>query len=331
MFELLEVKPKKKPTRRQLKLINDLYDLSKPLYEDEYYRAIGYVHEKAQEVYADDEHFIRVIRGANRSGKSFTCGKLVAMYITDRYFYQGRKRKKIGGNKLVWVFSNTRGTQLETVQKPIMRYLEEDELTDIAYESRALGTIQAFTVKATGTRVEFKTYDQGRERAQGAAVDLIWMDEECSDESLFSELVMRRGAGRELKMILSFTPLLGRSWSYYKFHMNPDRDNVKVWNFTWDDNPFLTRREKDEPRRRTTDRRSTQCHMGNHARSVSMFGRAHRSNRRQGHEAMTPERDIVERLETTAVYRDMDEVMREAAAEIRRLREEIARLRADKE
>lgn len=86
----------------------------------------------------------------------------------------------------------------------------------------------------------FKSYDQGREKFQGAKMDFLHLDEE-PDEGIFSESAMRiatTGGG----VLLTMTPLQGMSNVCLKFLEGSDK-NYGYVQASWQDNPHLS--EKD--------------------------------------------------------------------------------------
>jgi phage terminase large subunit-like protein len=109
------------------------------------------------------------------------------------------------------------------------------------------------------SRCEFKTYEQGADKLQGARVDVIMLDEEPKDHNIYSECITRTGGdtdceeeelGRAVGIIYcTFTPLLGFSDTVLSFlpdgmlppnGINPDKPWKKVINAGWDDVPHLS-------------------------------------------------------------------------------------------
>ena len=74
-------------------------------------------------------------------------------------------------------------------------------------------------------RVVFKAVKQGREAFQGVEVALAWFDEECLDRAVFGEVVTRC-ADLGGRVILSMTPLEGRTHLYYRLVRDRDPDAV---------------------------------------------------------------------------------------------------------
>ena len=120
---------------------------------------------------------IRLLLGGNRSGKSETGGyELVS--LARRY-----------PGEMFWACSNTLDSIGLYVWPKIKKYLHPAEIKTIAWASR-VKDIPSQVRLQNGSIFVFKTYDQKRERFQGAAVKAIWLDEEC-DRGLFLECLAR--------------------------------------------------------------------------------------------------------------------------------------------
>ena len=76
-----------------------------------------------------------------------------------------------------------------------------------------------------GHKIIFKTNDAGARAYQGFAVGLVWLDEE-HDEAVYNECLQRisrvRWEGRSGWVLLTMTPLKGRTWVYRRFISEPD-------------------------------------------------------------------------------------------------------------
>lgn len=57
--------------------------------------------------------------------------------------------------------------------------------------------------------LQFKSYERGREKWQGAALEVIWLDEECSMD-IYTEALTRTNETGGI-VYMTFTPLLGLS------------------------------------------------------------------------------------------------------------------------
>jgi phage terminase large subunit-like protein len=86
------------------------------------------------------------------------------------------------------------------------------------------------------------TYDQGWTKWQGAAPDLVWMDEEPMDFRLYTEsrtrLLTTQG-----RLIVTFTPLTGETELVLHYMNNPS-DKIYLKTATWEDAPHLTEEDK---------------------------------------------------------------------------------------
>ena len=82
-------------------------------------------------------------------------------------------------------------------------------LTRLSGVPNAYDTCLIEHVSGGNSRLGFKSFDQGRERWQGAKRDLIWCDEE-PPLSIYMEALSRTNAANGI-MLVTFTPLLGMS------------------------------------------------------------------------------------------------------------------------
>lgn len=73
-----------------------------------------------------------------------------------------------------------------------------------------------------GTLYDFKSYDQDLEKFEGAARDLVWMDEEPPKEIYQSNYYRTLYAGSNGKLLITCTPLHGMTWIYDDLYDNPE-------------------------------------------------------------------------------------------------------------
>jgi phage terminase large subunit-like protein len=74
----------------------------------------------------------------------------------------------------------------------------------------AVDTLVVRHVSGGKSTIGFKSYDQGRQKWQGAKRDLIWLDEECPMD-IYKEALTRTNAVPDGRLMLTFTPLNGVS------------------------------------------------------------------------------------------------------------------------
>jgi phage terminase large subunit-like protein len=106
-------------------------------------------------------------------------------------------------------------------------------------------------IQLNGVSIQFKSYEQGREKFQGAGVRLIWFDEE-PPQDIWDECFVRVEAGQQLDVILTMTAIKGMTWVYNRIYQDTSNPDLYVSTAGWDDNPFLTEAQKDQMARGLT-------------------------------------------------------------------------------
>lgn len=152
----------------------------------------------------------------------------------------------------VWSFCPSFDAQAETTQLKLLRYLPEKAIVSRTWLRK--GILKELVVKGAGgvvTKVNFKSYEQGRDKAQGAGKGLIWFDEE-PPKDIFDECSVRQEAGVPLYIIMTMTPVNGMTWVYHDIYLNTANPDIFVSQASWKDNPFLTEEQVNEMRRRLT-------------------------------------------------------------------------------
>jgi len=193
-------------------------------------------HFKQQEFF-DSLKPIRVLFWGNRVGKTEGCAQEVVRYLTHTH-----PHKEIVLPIEVWCACPSYDMQKETTQKKLERYLPADSIEHITYvKSGVWGEIRL----KTGDKISFKSYEQGREKFQGAGKRLIWFDEE-PPKDIWQECVVRAEAGVPLDIIMSMTPIKGMTWVYDDLFMQTGRSDLFISEAGWDDNPWLGEDQKDQ-------------------------------------------------------------------------------------
>lgn len=205
----------------------------------------------------------RLIMAANGVGKTLVGAAETAIHLTGRYpsWWKG---KRFEGPIHVWVGSISNQTQRDYTQpalfgsnlgeglgtgfipgehivgKPRPRQAGIGDVVDIAYIRHMSGKNSTITMK---------TYEQGWRMWQGAAPNVVWIDEQPDETAkeekpIFSEIVTRifRSEGM---MYATLTPLLGETDMIR--HFMTAQPNTGVWwrGATWDDAPHLNKEQKD--------------------------------------------------------------------------------------
>lgn len=191
-------------------------------------------HSKQQEFFQALEP-IRVLFWGNRVGKTEGCAQEVSRYATGEHPY-----RKINLPIEIWCACPSYDVQKETTQKKLERYLPKSKIKHITYiKAGTWGEVEMID----GTRLNFKSYEQGREKFQGAGKRLIWFDEEPPKE-IWEECIVRQEAGQQLDIIMSMTPIKGMTWVYDDLFMKTNRKDLFISEADWDDNPWLTDDQK---------------------------------------------------------------------------------------
>jgi phage terminase large subunit-like protein len=185
----------------------------------------------------------RLIRGGNQVGKSFCCAYELATHLTGQYpkWWVGRRFEK---PIRCWIVGPERtlvrdGPQKQLTSKggefgsgtiPLAAFAGKP--TMVPGGTGSIDTIQVHH-HSNGARdgistATFKSFEQGAEKMQSESVDVIWVDERCSEE-IYSELVARTTATDGI-ILLSYTPLKGGGELTYRFlnEYSPDRADIRI-------------------------------------------------------------------------------------------------------
>ena len=221
---------------------------------------------------------VRAFIAANRVGKTFAGVLELVFHLTGLYPYWW-KGKRFKNPVIAWCASVTPAQMKSAVQAvmfgerqkgtgllPKKHYINEQgefRTWNMAGVPNVVGTVEVQWHNADGepqgfSKCEFKTYEQGADKFQGARVDVIMLDEEPKDYSIFTECITRTGGDNDSEEELArgtgilygtFTPLSGYSDMVLSFlpdgmlppnGVHPDKPWVKVVNAGWDDVPHLS-------------------------------------------------------------------------------------------
>lgn len=190
-------------------------------------------HTKQKEFFAADKH-IRVLFWGNRVGKTEGCAQEVARYVTG-------EKSKVDLPIEIWCACPSYDLQKETTQKKLEKYIPKHKIKHITYvKAGTWGEVEMID----GTKINFKSYEQGREKFQGAGKRLIWFDEEPPHD-IWEECTVRAEAGIPLDIIMSMTPIKGMTWVYDELFMQTNNKELFISEASWDDNPYLDERQKE--------------------------------------------------------------------------------------
>lgn len=168
-------------------------------------------------------HRERLLMAANQVGKS-ECGSIeTAAHLTGRYpdWWPGRRYDR---PVKWWAGSDTTETTRDTVQTKLLGPPADDQswgtgaipadcIVSVNRRQGVANAIDTVLVRhVTGglSELGFKSYDQGRQKWQGAVRDGIWLDEE-PPQDIYTEALTRTNTIEDGMIYLTFTPLLGMS------------------------------------------------------------------------------------------------------------------------
>ncbi len=194
------------------------------------------MHNKQQEATASMAA-IRALFWGNRVGKTEWGAQETARYATASHPY-----RKLAPPYEIWAACPSFEVQEETTQPKLLRYLPADQIASISYLRGKI--IRKITMK-NGVVISFKSYDQGRDKFQGAGKRLVWLDEEPPHD-IWEEIFVRVEAGQDLDVMLTMTAIKGMTWVYDDIYLATNNPDLFVSEAGWDDNPHLTEKQKEQ-------------------------------------------------------------------------------------
>jgi len=201
---------------------------------------------------------------ANRTGKTRTGAYIMAVHLTGDYpeWWEG---KRFLNAIEAWAAGKTNQKTKEIIQNELLGpdndlgsgLIPKEAILKITKKPGVADAIETVTVrhKSGGVSIlSFKSYEQGRDGFEGTKKQVVWLDEEPADASIYSECLMRLADQYKPGIIYcTFTPLYGLSDVVMSFLPdgkatkdgtcpdNSDRFSVQT---TWDDVPHLTAADK---------------------------------------------------------------------------------------
>jgi phage terminase large subunit-like protein len=199
-------------------------------------------HPKQVEAHESDRA-IRSLFWGNRVGKTEWGGMETAEYATLHH-----PTRTLKAPFEIWSACPSFDVQEHTTQQKLLRYIPKKDIEHIEY---LRGRIVKKMLLKNGVTILFKSYEQGREKFQGAGVRLIWFDEE-PPQDIWDECFVRVEAGQQLDVILTMTAIKGMTWVYNRIYQDTANPDLFVSTAGWDDNPYLTEDQKRQMSRGLT-------------------------------------------------------------------------------
>lgn len=164
----------------------------------------------------------RLLIAANRVGKTVAGAAELAMHLTGRYpdWWQG---KRFTAPVRAWAAGVTAESTRDVVQEKLIGppgareqwgtgmipHSCIDDTSTARSVADMLDTVMVKHASGGKSMLQFKTYEKGREKWQGVALEVVWFDEEPPLD-IYSEGLTRTAETKGI-VYLTFTPIMG--WS----------------------------------------------------------------------------------------------------------------------
>lgn len=164
----------------------------------------------------------RLLLGGNRIGKTECGAAETAIHLTGRYpdWWQG---KRFDGPIRAWAAGVTGESTRDVVQAKLFGPPErrdewgtgmvpKDAIGELSTGRGIADAIDTASVKHQSggwSTIAFKTYEKGRAKWQGTALEVLWLDEEC-ESPIYTEGLTRTNETGGI-VYMTCTPLLGMS------------------------------------------------------------------------------------------------------------------------
>ena len=166
---------------------------------------------------AGKEYNERLLMAANRVGKSDAGAYETTLHLTGNYphWWEG---KRFTSPVKAWACSDTNKTAREVLQEKLYGPLSAPgtgmipaaaivHRTSKAGLAESIDTIYVKHASGGTSSVQIKSYQEGRESFQGAAIHCGWMDE-TPGQSIYAEVLLRTMTTDGI-VFVTMTPLLG--------------------------------------------------------------------------------------------------------------------------
>lgn len=170
----------------------------------------------------------RLLMAANRFGKTQCGAAELAIHLTGRYpdWWDG---KRFDNPIKAWAAGVTSESTRDVVQDKLVGPPQRREDWGTGFIPKAciadhspsrgiadaIDTLSVAHISGGFSTLQFKSYEKGREKWQGTALHVVWMDEEPPEDIYFEALTRTNETGGIV--YLTFTPLLGMSNVVHRF------------------------------------------------------------------------------------------------------------------
>jgi phage terminase large subunit-like protein len=171
----------------------------------------------------------RLLMASNRFGKTQCGAAEMAMHLTGQYpdWWIG---KRFDHPIKAWAAGVTNESTRDVVQDKLIGPPSRREEWGTGFipkasilgdpglargVSDAIDTVSIQHISGGASTLQFKSYERGREKWQGTALHVVWLDEECPMD-IYTEGLTRTNETKGI-VYLTFTPLLGMSEVVMRF------------------------------------------------------------------------------------------------------------------
>lgn len=196
----------------------------------------------------------RVFLAGNRVGKSEAGAFETTCHATGLYpdWWEGRRFSKatsgiVAGESGKLVRDSIQYKLLGNITEMGSGMIPRDLIVDKKPKSGipdAVDTLLVRHVSGGLSKIQFQSYDQGREAFQATERDWIWFDEE-PPLNVYTEALMRTMTTNGI-VLTTFTPLKGVSETVLFLQAKAEEGNAIIVTATWDDAPHLSEKDKEE-------------------------------------------------------------------------------------
>lgn len=206
----------------------------------------------------------RMLSAGNRTGKTYSAAHEVSFHATGLYpdDWEGYRCKE---PPLIWASGISNESTRDIIQKELFGGNDDSYGTGAIPKSflskpdmrRSIVGGVYDSVKVTfhynndenkpankKTLIQLKSYEQGWQKFQGTAPNIIWLDEEPDDYKIFTECRTRLITTKGI-LLITFTPLNGRTPLVEHFAENDGKTTVML-NVGWDKCPHIDPKDAEE-------------------------------------------------------------------------------------
>lgn len=152
---------------------------------------------------------LTLVVAANRVGKTTAGMREILWRAIGNHPY-----KRVRPHSVIWAGFPSYPFYVRVTQRAFLAWLPKGRVIE---ENKTEKWVRLRRDDGGECTIYFMSYDMGREAWQGAAVDCIWLDEECP-EDIYNE-AMARLIDSSGDMILTYTPVGGMGWSHDRLYV----------------------------------------------------------------------------------------------------------------